>query len=302
MIEPYGLYVAAAVGAVALYMMMPRRGTNPRKLGALLGAGVLGGLWLWLGRTLFGRENLALPGAAIPYYYIFSTIGLAAAVRVITHTKPVFSALWFVMVVLSTAGMFLVLGAEFVAFGMVIIYGGAILVTYVFVIMLAAQSEEAEEAGEAEEGSPATEYERVAREPALAVLAGFVLLATVLDVAFRPMEPNPAARGLTNEQIVAGIPPQKPAEGQAATDQSKGEPAILTHGTDEQLIASVSDEAQRRQLESVVAPRSIDNVERVGIDLFRGHPLGLELAGVILLVSLVGAVVIARQRGQLETK
>jgi len=40
----------------------------------------------------------------------------------------------------------------------------------------------------------------------------------------------------------------------------------------------------------------------VGLDLFRGHPLGLELAGVILLVSLIGAVVIARQRGDWETK
>jgi NADH:ubiquinone oxidoreductase subunit 6 (subunit J) len=40
----------------------------------------------------------------------------------------------------------------------------------------------------------------------------------------------------------------------------------------------------------------VENVERIGLDLFEKHPLGLELAGVILLVSLVGAVVIARKR------
>ena len=34
--------------------------------------------------------------------------------------------------------------------------------------------------------------------------------------------------------------------------------------------------------------------EAIGLDLFRRHPLGLELAGVILLVALIGAVVIAR--------
>jgi NADH:ubiquinone oxidoreductase subunit 6 (subunit J) len=45
----------------------------------------------------------------------------------------------------------------------------------------------------------------------------------------------------------------------------------------------------------------LDNVERVGFDLFRSHPLGLELAGVILLVALVGAVVIARQKIGEET-
>ena len=44
----------------------------------------------------------------------------------------------------------------------------------------------------------------------------------------------------------------------------------------------------------------LDNVERVGLDLFRSHPLGLELAGIILLVSLIGAVVIARKRVESE--
>jgi NADH-quinone oxidoreductase subunit J len=42
--------------------------------------------------------------------------------------------------------------------------------------------------------------------------------------------------------------------------------------------------------------RQIDNTERVGLDLFSEHPLGLELAGVILLVSLIGAVVLARRK------
>ncbi|MEX2215384.1 MAG: NADH-quinone oxidoreductase subunit J [Phycisphaeraceae bacterium] len=292
MVEVYGLYTATVLGAVALFMMMPRRGYNPRKIGAFLAAATLGGLWLYLGRTLFQRDDLGVASAAMPYYYIFSFIGLTAAVRVITHTQPVYSALWFVMVVLASAGMFLLLGAEFVAFGMVIIYGGAILVTYVFVIMLAAQSEEAAEAGEDDPKSRSTEYERVAREPALAIVAGFLLLATLLNVAFRPMVPNPAARGLTAKEITQGIP---------AGEGVAGQPRILN--ADRRAAAGVLegvDEKTKKRIASVVHADEVENVELVGIELFRGNPLGLELAGVILLVSLIGAVVIARQRGSLD--
>jgi hypothetical protein len=45
-----------------------------------------------------------------------------------------------------------------------------------------------------------------------------------------------------------------------------------------------------------VGAAGLDSVELVGMDLFRGQLLGLELAGIILLVALVGAVVLARQR------
>lgn len=282
MIDAYGLYIASAVGAAALFMMMPRRGFNPRALGALLGAATLGGLWLWLSDTLFDQPELGLSLDAMPYYYIFSAVAIIAAVRVITHTQPVYSALWFVMVVLASAGLFIVLGAEFVAFGMVIIYGGAILVTYMFVIMLASQSEEAEDAAKSG-GDDVLEYERVAREPAAAVLIGFALLAMLLDVSFRQMEPNPAAVGPT----VAAL-----------TEGTADNPPVFADRTSKSLIDNVENEADRDALKAVVNESDgVSNVERVGVDMFRGHPLGLELAGVILLISLIGAIVIAKQRG-----
>ena len=191
----YALYIASVVGAVALLMMMPRRGFNPRWIGGLLGAVTLGGLWLWLSRGLGEAANLGIGRAAMIYYYLFSAIAIGSAVRVITHTKPVFAALWFIMVVCATAGLFVILGAEFMAFAMIIIYGGAILVTYVFVIMLASQA-----------GDPASlqaepEYDRVAREPFAAIAAGFLLLAVLLTVAFdspaaaQPRRQRPVRRG-----------------------------------------------------------------------------------------------------------
>ncbi len=132
----WALYIASAFGAIALLLMMPRRGFNPRAIGVLLAAAALGGLWLYLGRSL--PEVLGIDAAAMGYYYAFSGIAIFSAACMITHTRPVFSALWFIMVVLAVTGLLILLSAEFMAAALVIIYGGAILVTYLFVLMLAA--------------------------------------------------------------------------------------------------------------------------------------------------------------------
>jgi NADH-quinone oxidoreductase subunit J len=286
----YALYVASVLGGIALLMMMPRAGVNPgaRRLGALLGAATLGGLWLYLSR------NTAITlDAPMAYYYIFSALAIAAAVRVITHTKPVYAALWFVMVVLASAGLFLTLTAEFMAFAMVLIYGGAIVVTYVFVIMLAAQAgggkagqQDSRKAGNRSSAddpgageSPV--YDRVAREPLAAVTAGFLLLAVLLTVAFDAHQPNPRAFDRGDAQVLAGTPPaaRRPPGGPR---REAAPPRAPAPGTATQP--------------------ALTNVQRIGVDLFNSHPLGLELAGVILLVSLVGSVVITRQKVGEETR
>lgn len=275
------LYIASVIGAVSLFMMMPRRGFNPRKLGALLGAATLGGLWLVLYRTwMASGEPTGLPGGAIAYYYIFSAIAIASAVRVITHTKPVYAALWFVMVVLASAGLFLALSAEFIALALIIIYGGAILVTYLFVLMLAAEA-----------GDPiahpenAPEYERVAREPAIAVAAGFILLAVILSLVFadQPLEPNPLAAAPSDRVLTRG-------GGEHAAQ------AVLPNRAVDRLGQRLIQDGTEVPAVLIAEQTRLDNIERVGLDLFRANPLGLELAGIILLVSLVGAVVIARQK------
>ncbi len=267
----YGIYIASVVGALALVLMMPRRGYNPRWMGAILGAATLGGLWLFLARFL--PDHLGLSHAGMAYYYIFSALAIASAVRVITHPKPVFSALWFIMLVCATAGIFIILSAEFMAFAMVIIYGGAILVTYVFVIMLAAQSEE----GDTESAEP-MEYDSVAREPVAAIAAGFLLLAVLLSVMFSAAPATRSGSPSDAEMIAHMLPRRANAELERRTAGTK------------------NAESVRRLIEERGDADQLSNVERVGLDLFRSHPLSLELAGVILLVSLVGAVVIARKR------
>lgn len=257
------LYVATVLGAAAMVLLAPKPGPNLKPLGALLGAATLGGLWfvlcpLW--ETGGDIAETGLDAASMPFYYVFSFIGIAAAVRVITHHRPVYAALWFVMVILASAGLFLVLAAEFMALALVIIYGGAILVTYMFVIMLATQPQASDDPAD----SP--EFERFAKEPLWATVAGFLLLAVLLTFFFDPsLNPNPAAAAVSDNVVAE------------------------TLLTDRAQIATIDEDG-----EVVRVDTRVSNAERVGLSLFMANPLAIELAGVILLLSLVGAVVIAK--------
>jgi len=273
------LYIASLLGAAGLILLMPKKGERSLPLtllGTLFVAAMPGLVWIFgaleassttgdsTQNTSFLQNlssGIGLPGMVS--YYVFSTISILSAVRVITHHRPVYAALWFVMVVLASAGLFLTLAAEFLAFAVILIYAGAILVTYMFVIMLATQ---ARSASMTDADLPT--YERQAREPIAAVTAGFLMLAVVLTVAFNPNHAaNPSAKGMSDKTLAQTV----------LSDQVKSDEAaaILADAEENQPLATIS------------------NADRIGVDLFRNNPLGLELAGVILLVALVGAVVIA---------
>ncbi len=274
----YALYIGSVLGALALSLMMPREKRGIRFLGPFIGAAAIGMLWLFLaGSSLWDGRDPGISGPAFLYYYIFSAIAVFGAVRVITHTKPVYAALWFVMVVLASAGLFLVLSAQFMAFAVIIIYGGAILVTYMFVIMLATQSVPHGEEGQV--------YDRIAKEPILASAAGFLLLAVLLSVAFDYSE---------LEQARMPVDP-------AMTDAALIETTLGDRPLKQVVEYEMNEAGESIKVETPAPPTSLDptrlaNAERIGLDLFQSHPLGLELAGVILLVSLIGAIVIAKTK------
>jgi NADH:ubiquinone oxidoreductase subunit 6 (subunit J) len=69
--------------------------------------------------------------------WILAGVTLASAVAAISLRNPVYCAIWFGMTLLGTAGLFLVIGAQFLAVATVVVYAGAILVTFLFVLMLA---------------------------------------------------------------------------------------------------------------------------------------------------------------------
>src|SRR5205814_6143098 len=87
----------------------------------------------------------------------------------------------FVLTVMASAGLFILLWAEFMAAALVVIYAGAILVTYVFVIMLAQQ---AQAPTEARPMAGLADYDNVSREPIVAAAIGFALMGVLLFVIF----------------------------------------------------------------------------------------------------------------------
>lgn len=69
-------------------------------------------------------------------FWMFSAIAVASALLCVTRRNPVASALWLVMTMFALAGIFVLLEAHFIAAMQVLVYAGAIMVLFLFVIML----------------------------------------------------------------------------------------------------------------------------------------------------------------------
>jgi NADH:ubiquinone oxidoreductase subunit 6 (subunit J) len=175
--EFWPVLVPALLGLAALYLLVPR----VRRYPPLLGIG-LGTVSLVLAGVLLVRATPDVVETGL--FYAFSAVAIVGGALLITHHNPVYAALAFALVVLSTCGLFLLLAAPFLMAATVIIYAGAIIVTFLFVIMLAQQA-----------GLDSADLR--SREPFLATLAGFLLLAALLCVLRRnydtsPLHPNRA--------------------------------------------------------------------------------------------------------------
>ncbi len=69
-------------------------------------------------------------------FYVFAAILVFAALRVVTARNPVHSALWLVLAFFTAAAHWLMLGAEFLAIVLVLVYVGAVMVLFLFVVMM----------------------------------------------------------------------------------------------------------------------------------------------------------------------
>jgi NADH-quinone oxidoreductase subunit J len=81
----------------------------------------------------------------IAFYYL-AAASIASAVLAVTRRNPIHSMLWVLALFLHVAGIFLLVGAEFLAAVQVILYAGAILVFYLFFVMLLDLPDETAEA------------------------------------------------------------------------------------------------------------------------------------------------------------
>jgi NADH-quinone oxidoreductase subunit J len=70
------------------------------------------------------------------HFYLFGVIALASAITFITRKSPVTAALWLVNTMFSLAALYVMLDAQFIGVMQVLVYAGAIMVVFVFVVML----------------------------------------------------------------------------------------------------------------------------------------------------------------------
>jgi NADH-quinone oxidoreductase subunit J len=164
------------------------------------------------------------------FFYLFSFVTIASAVMVITAKNPVHAVLWLILAFFNAAGLFVLLGAEFLAMILVVVYVGAVAVLFLFVVMMLDVDFAALRAG-------------FIKNASLGAVVGLILLVElVMVVGMRFAGVSPAGSG------PAPMPP---------------------------------------------ASAGVTNTEAIGAILYKApFVFYLELAGLILLVAMIGAIVL----------
>ena len=129
-------------------------------------------------------------------FWTLAAITVVSAACAVTFRSPVYCAIWFAMTLLGTAGLFLFQGAQFLGVATIVVYAGAILVTFLFVLMLAQPEGHAY-------------YDRVSWEALVSAGVGAVMigiLTMVITDAFSPhVVAGVAEDGTVSSQTLAGV-------------------------------------------------------------------------------------------------
>lgn len=246
--EHWLLVLPMVLGTFSVAWLMPKgepRSSLVARLVGLAAVGIVGG-------TLLKPTGAALNDVL---FFLFAGVAVLAAALMITHRNPAYSALWFAVVTLAVCGLFLLQSAPFLASATVIVYAGAIIVTFLFVLMLAQQA-------------GATNYDQNSRQPGVAAFTGFVLLGALLFVLLPSKE---QAVGRPTTGFVSLAPQVAPAA------QSPDQPDIP-------------------RSTSATMAENFGTMRSLGRSLFGDYLFAVELAGTLLLVASIGAIVIAPKR------
>ncbi|MEW2917766.1 NADH-quinone oxidoreductase subunit J [Ruegeria sp. ANG10] len=165
-------------------------------------------------------------------FYLFAISAITGGLFTVISRQPVHSVLWLILSFLSAAGLFVLLGAEFVAMLLIIVYVGAVAVLFLFVVMML-DVDFAELKAE------------MARYMPLALLIGLVILM----------------------QFVMAF---------GAWDSAQGAASNLAQPV----------------------PADRHNTEALGVILYDQYFLLFQLAGLILLVAMIGAIVLTLRHRQ----
>ncbi|HET6621769.1 MAG TPA: NADH-quinone oxidoreductase subunit J [Dongiaceae bacterium] len=69
-------------------------------------------------------------------FYVFAAVAVVSAVLVVANRNPVYSVLFLILTFFNVAGLFVLLGAEFLAMMLIVVYVGAVAVLFLFVVMM----------------------------------------------------------------------------------------------------------------------------------------------------------------------
>lgn len=201
-ISPLELGIPIVLGVLG-YMLAaasPQRRRNVPGTLCLLGAIVAAWFTWWqLGGNL--AEDVL--------FTCFAGLMVMAACGMQVEASPVYSALWFALAILATCGLFLMQGAPFISAATIIVYAGAIIVTFLFVIMLARQTGK-------------TVYDVRLMQPMLAMVAGGLLLAAIV---YSIQQPVPEA----SKADPPGVNMSEPIAADASTIASLGRSLFVDH-------------------------------------------------------------------------
>ncbi len=179
-----------------MWLLLPRPSLRGRLVGAAMAAAALGLI----------ASKLPMIGciSAQGLFYVIAGVTVVSAAAAVSLRNPMYCAVWFAMTLLGTAGLFLLQGAQFLAVATVVVYAGAILVTFLFVLMLA-------------EPSGRAPYDRLSWEGLLSAVVGVVLIGILTaavsnimaDEATSPFSIAPAeadlAAGVLNDDHVMSL-------------------------------------------------------------------------------------------------
>ena len=171
---------------------------------------------------------------ALIAFYLFATLTIASAVAVIFARNPVHGVLWLILAFFNAAGLMLLVGAEFIALLLVIVYVGAVAVLFLFVVMMLNIDFASLRSG-------------FTKNLPFGIIVAMVLLAEIV-VAVSAWKAGPGMSG--------AAPP----------------------------------------------PTAAPNIVAMGELLYTRYLFPFELAGLVLLVAMVGAIVLThRSRGDVRT-
>src|SRR5438094_4429689 len=236
------LAAALAVAGFALLLPRPRGRWVAGGIAVLVAAASVFGAWLV---TAYGDPMPDRVGSVL--FGLFSLGALGFGTVLVVQRNPARGAIAFAFVILSTCGLFLLLGAPFLMGATIIIYAGAIIVTFLFVLMLSHVE------------GPSDENDR-SREPLLGSLAGFAFAGLVLFTLYL------TALGNNPAKAEGGASPAKdyqrlPAPVLTSDERTKLADALAKlDAADEQLGGDLTKEKERVYESLEAIKKSISDV------------------------------------------